>query len=82
MKEENAKIVKKKNKRGIDVVDGEKGCGKLEGNVKLENGKGLSNGGVKKFRAMVVAPTNATTYSKKSDFKETFSCRSLPLGRN
>ncbi|XVF35539.1 hypothetical protein REPUB_Repub18cG0154500 [Reevesia pubescens] len=90
MEEEKAKTVKEKKKRGIDVVDGEKGCGKLEGNRKLENGKGSSNGGVKKFRALDVAPANATkevyasifTSSKKSDFKETYSCRSLPLGRN
>lgn len=90
MEEEKAKTVREKKKRGIDVVDGEKSCGKLEGIGKLENGKGLSNGGVKKFRAADAAPANATkevyasifTSSKKSDFKETFSCRSLPLGRN
>ncbi|MCL7032056.1 hypothetical protein MKW94_011811 [Papaver nudicaule] len=43
----------------------------------------------KKFKATDVAPPNATgvyasifTSSRKSDFKETYSCRSLPLGRN
>ncbi|MBA0728527.1 hypothetical protein Golax_001419 [Gossypium laxum] len=90
MEEEKSKLVKEKKKRGIDVVDGKKDCGKLEGNEKLENGKKLNNGGVKKFRATDVAPANATkevyaslfTSSKKSDFKETFTCRSLPLGRN
>ncbi|XP_022756336.1 protein RTF2 homolog [Durio zibethinus] len=91
MEEEKAKTVKEKKKRGIDVlVEGDKGCCKLEGNRKLENGKGFINGGMKKFRASDVAPANATkevyasifTSSKKSDFKETFTCRSLPLGRN
>ncbi|KAE8710475.1 hypothetical protein F3Y22_tig00110321pilonHSYRG00237 [Hibiscus syriacus] len=90
MEEEKAKTtMEKKKKRGIDVVDG-KDCGKLEGNGKLDNGKKLSNGGVKKFRALDVAPANATkevyasifTSSKKTDFKETYMCRSLPLGRN
>ncbi|PPD75562.1 hypothetical protein GOBAR_DD27512 [Gossypium barbadense] len=60
MEEEKSKIVKEKKKRGIDVVDGKKDCGKLEGNEKLENGKKLNNGGVKKFRATDVAPANAT----------------------
>ncbi|KAK8515403.1 hypothetical protein V6N13_139622 [Hibiscus sabdariffa] len=90
MEEEKVKAGKEKKKRGIDVVDGKKDCGKLEGNEKLENGKKSSNSGVKKFRAVDVAPANATkevyasifTSSKKSDFKETYSCRSLPLGRN
>ncbi|XP_059637783.1 uncharacterized protein LOC132279761 [Cornus florida] len=51
---------------------------------------GLSNGSGKRFKAGDVAPANATkevyasifTSSRKSDFKETYSCRSLPLGRN
>ncbi|MBA0728528.1 hypothetical protein Golax_001419, partial [Gossypium laxum] len=60
MEEEKSKLVKEKKKRGIDVVDGKKDCGKLEGNEKLENGKKLNNGGVKKFRATDVAPANAT----------------------
>ncbi|KAK8520320.1 hypothetical protein V6N13_031222 [Hibiscus sabdariffa] len=85
MEEEKAKSMKEKKKRGIDIVDGKKDCGNLEG-----NGKKSSNGGAKKFRAMDMAPANATkevyasifTSSKKSDFKETYMCRSLPLGRN
>ncbi|XP_012483166.1 uncharacterized protein LOC105797791, partial [Gossypium raimondii] len=89
MEEEKSKTVKEK-KRGTDVVDGKKDCGKLEGNEKLENGKKSNNGGVKKFRAVDVALANATkevyasifTSSKKSDLKETFTCRSLPLGLN
>lgn len=53
--------------------------------------KSASNGNAaKRFKATDIAPANATkevyasifTSSKKSDFKETFSCRSLPLGRN
>ncbi|KAH1131680.1 hypothetical protein J1N35_003058 [Gossypium stocksii] len=38
--------------------------------------KGLNNGGMKKFRAADMVPANATK-EKKSDFKETFTCRSL-----
>ncbi|XP_049359705.1 uncharacterized protein LOC125824377 [Solanum verrucosum] len=49
-----------------------------------------SNGSGKRFKAVDVAPAHATkevyasifTSSRKSDFKETYSCRSLPLGRN
>ncbi|XVF48436.1 hypothetical protein PTKIN_Ptkin03bG0189900 [Pterospermum kingtungense] len=90
MEEDKAKMGKEKKKRGIDVVDGEKARGKLEESGKLMNGKESSNGGAKKFRAVDAAPANATkevyasifTSSKKSDFKETFTCRSLPLGRN
>ncbi|XP_052190845.1 uncharacterized protein LOC127800333 [Diospyros lotus] len=51
---------------------------------------GSSNGVAKRFKAADMAPANSTkevyasifTSSKKSDFKETYSCRSLPLGRN
>lgn len=58
------------------------------------NGKGVSNGSsngsAKRYKAADNAPVNATkevyaslfTSSKKSNFKETYSCRSLPLGRN
>ncbi|KAG5564062.1 hypothetical protein RHGRI_000284 [Rhododendron griersonianum] len=75
-----------------------KGLAKVEGNGKVGNGgelrKGVSNGSsnglVKRFKAGDNAPVNATkevyasifTSSKKSNFKETYSCRSLPLGRN
>lgn len=52
--------------------------------------KPASNSAVKRFKAADMTPANATkevyasifTSSKKSDIKETFSCRSLPLGRN
>ncbi|XP_078433545.1 RTF2 RING-finger protein [Wolffia australiana] len=53
-----------------------------------ENGK--HEGTQKKFKAIDIAPAHATkevyasifTSSRKSEFKETYSCRSLPLGRN
>ncbi|PON92303.1 Zinc finger, RING/FYVE/PHD-type domain containing protein [Trema orientale] len=53
--------------------------------------KSLSNNAAaKRFKATDIAPPNANkevyasifTSSRKSDFKETYSCRSLPLGRN
>ncbi|XP_010443515.1 PREDICTED: protein RTF2 homolog [Camelina sativa] len=56
-----------------------------DGNV---NGNGVT---VKKFKAADKVPVNATkevyaslftSSKKKSDFRETYSCRSLPLGRN
>ncbi|KZV40708.1 hypothetical protein F511_32546 [Dorcoceras hygrometricum] len=57
---------------------------------RLELVKGDVNGPGKKFKAAEAMPANATkavyesifTSSKKSNFKETYSCRSLPLGRN
>ncbi|CAI9098862.1 OLC1v1035588C1 [Oldenlandia corymbosa var. corymbosa] len=78
-------------KHGIDTkVDG-KAVLKVEGNGKaMVNGKMEMKKPAKKFKAVDVAPANATkevyasifTSSKKSNFKETYSCRSLPLGRN
>ncbi|KAF7152736.1 hypothetical protein RHSIM_Rhsim01G0035700 [Rhododendron simsii] len=75
-----------------------KGLTKVEGNGKVGNGgelrkdvsNGSSNGLAKRFKAGDNAPVNATKEvyasifisSKKSNFKETYSCRSLPLGRN
>lgn len=88
--EEKAKVIengKKSKKNGKEVV-------KVTGtkHVLEENGvaKGNGNGMSKKFKAANAAPANATskvyasifTSSKKSDFKETYACRSLPLGRN
>ncbi|KAG9159493.1 hypothetical protein Leryth_011032 [Lithospermum erythrorhizon] len=61
--------------------------GKIE--VKnVSNGSGTGRG--KRFKAVDAAPAHANkdvyasifTSSSKSDFKETYSCRSLPLGRN
>ncbi|KAI4335569.1 hypothetical protein L6164_014205 [Bauhinia variegata] len=81
-------------KHGIDVKAVEKASAKVEGNGKVKNGnvglKGAADGAAKRFKATDIAPPNATkevyasifTSSKKSDFKETFTCRSLPLGRN
>ncbi|XP_010275754.1 PREDICTED: protein RTF2 homolog [Nelumbo nucifera] len=81
-------------KHAIDDRNVEKASVKLEGNGKIVNAgvtaKGATNGSVKKFKATDIAPPNATkevyasifTSSRKSDFKETYTCRSLPLGRN
>lgn len=78
-------------KRGIDTKVPDKASAKVEGNSKLvSTGKVETNGTAKRFKAVDAAPANATkevyasifTSSRKSDFKETFTCRSLPLGRN
>ncbi|KAF3452973.1 hypothetical protein FNV43_RR03406 [Rhamnella rubrinervis] len=80
-------------KHGLDIKAEEKVlANKVEGSAKLGNGgvKAAGNGSVKRFKAAAVAPPNANkevyasifTSSRKSDFKETYSCRSLPLGRN
>ncbi|KVH90704.1 protein RTF2 homolog [Cynara cardunculus var. scolymus] len=74
------------SKHGIDLKAAEKVSGKIETNGKVVNGK--SEG--KRFKAGDRAPQHANkevyasifTSSRKSDFKETYSCRSLPLGRN
>ncbi|KAL5066217.1 hypothetical protein RYX36_027954 [Vicia faba] len=76
-------------KHGMDV---EKASAKVDRNGKVANGNKNVNGGAaaaKRFKATDIAPANATevyasifTSSRKSDFKETYSCRSLPLGRN
>ncbi|KAI3706504.1 hypothetical protein L6452_24297 [Arctium lappa] len=73
-------------KHGIDLKAGEKVSGKIETNGKVVNGKNEA----KRFKAGDRAPQHANkevyasifTSSRKSDFKETYSCRSLPLGRN
>lgn len=70
----------------VDLKAAEKVSGKIETNGKVVNGK---NEG-KRFKAGDRAPQHANkevyasifTSSRKSDFKETYSCRSLPLGRN
>ncbi|KAJ4845609.1 hypothetical protein Tsubulata_005743 [Turnera subulata] len=79
----------KKHGIGGDGKDVEKAVAKVDRNGKVENVKGGSNG-VKRFKAADLAPAHANkevyasifTSSRKSDFKETFTCRSLPLGRN
>ncbi|XP_071699855.1 uncharacterized protein [Rutidosis leptorrhynchoides] len=75
------------SKRGMELKGPEKVSGKIE-----TNGKGKDNGKSegKRFKAGDIAPANANKEvyasifisSRKSDFKETYSCRSLPLGRN
>ncbi|GMH04466.1 hypothetical protein Nepgr_006305 [Nepenthes gracilis] len=81
-------------KHGIDVKETEKLSGKIEVNSKVANGgdvaKGASEAPAKRFKAIDIAPAHANkevyasifTSSRKSKFKETFTCRSLPLGRN
>ncbi|KAK4415057.1 Replication termination factor 2 [Sesamum alatum] len=95
VKEEKVKVKdngKKSKKLRNGDVNGEE-VGRLTGTkhgIEGNGTKGNANGSTKKFKAGVVAPANATkevyasifTSSKKSDFKETFTCRSLPLGRN
>ncbi|XP_022870177.1 protein RTF2 homolog [Olea europaea var. sylvestris] len=88
--EEEAKL-KDNNKKVKKVKNGE--IGRLVGTKHGIDGNGNNhnnNDSVKRFKAADMAPANATkevyasifTSSKKSDFKETYSCRSLPLGRN
>nr|CAD1827809.1 unnamed protein product [Ananas comosus var. bracteatus] len=87
MEEERGRVKERKEKKAGACLSGTKHAADEKG-VVLDNGKKDSNG--KRFRALDIAPANATkevyasifTSSKKSDFKETFSCRSLPLGRN
>lgn len=79
-------------KRGaVENKSGEKALAKVDVNGKVGNVNGASgNPAVKRFKAADMAPPNANkqvyasifTSSKKSDFKETYTCRSLPLGRN
>ncbi|CBI36519.3 unnamed protein product, partial [Vitis vinifera] len=92
MEEERAKLREKKAKK---VKNGEavgRVDAKMEKNGKAVNGGVVVKGeisGVKRLKAAQVPP-NATkevyasifTSSRKSEFKETYMCRSLPLGRN
>ncbi|GAV90857.1 Rtf2 domain-containing protein [Cephalotus follicularis] len=91
--EENVglEVVSRGIKRVSEVKSVERVPGMVELNGKVKNGKSGSDGGaVKKFKAVDLAPVNANkavyasifTSSRKKDFKETYSCRSLPLGRN
>ncbi|KAI3444000.1 hypothetical protein Pfo_000665 [Paulownia fortunei] len=95
MVEEKVKVKdtgKKSKKLRNGDVNGQE-VGRLTGTKHGIEGTGMkcnAKGSIKKFKAADIAPANATkavyasifTSSKKSDFKETFSCRSLPLGRN
>lgn len=66
-------------RKGEEIRDSEEG-----------NGEDKAKAALKKFKAIDHAPAHASkevyasifTSSKKSDFKETYSCRALPLGRN
>ncbi|XP_075509883.1 uncharacterized protein LOC142546193 [Primulina tabacum] len=90
--EEKAKKDNGKKSKKMSNVNEEKPGKSTENGKKhrIELVKGDGNGLSKKFKATDIIPTNATksvyesifTSSKKSDFKETYSCRSLPLGRN
>lgn len=78
MEEERGKVKERKGKKHLS----DEKVGVLE--------DGRKEGGGKRFRAADMAPANATkevyasifTSSKKAEIKETFMCRSLPLGRN
>ncbi|KAL0735048.1 hypothetical protein Bca4012_011258 [Brassica carinata] len=94
MEEEKAKVREKKggskkSKNGVAVVaDASVKVAKRQ----MDDGNVNINGvAVKKFKAGDAVPVNATkevyaslftSSKKKSDFRETYSCRSLPLGRN
>ncbi|KAL3623944.1 hypothetical protein CASFOL_032760 [Castilleja foliolosa] len=92
MKEEKIKDNGKKTKKKAKNGNVKEEAARLTGTKHGADGKDVrtNNGNGKKFKAADVAPANATsavyasifTSSSKSDFKETYSCRSLPLGRN
>ncbi|KAG7942595.1 hypothetical protein I3843_16G111600 [Carya illinoinensis] len=76
-------------KHGIDTKAMEKLVSDKAEQNGANGGVGM-NGAVKRYKATNMAPANTTkevyasifTSSKKSTFKETYTCRSLPLGRN
>uniref|UniRef100_A0A0D9WMM5 Uncharacterized protein n=1 Tax=Leersia perrieri TaxID=77586 RepID=A0A0D9WMM5_9ORYZ len=91
MEEERGKVKEKKEKKVGNGLSGSKhAAAAVAGVGKLENGKKGEAPSAKRFKASDHAPAYANkevyasifTSSKKSDFKETYSCRSLPLGRN
>ncbi|WOL08647.1 hypothetical protein Cni_G17400 [Canna indica] len=87
MEEGRGKPKERKEKKIGGCLSGSKHAGDGDSGI-LENGR--KDRGAKRFKAVDMLPANATkevyasifTSSKKSDFKETYSCRSLPLGRN
>lgn len=87
MEEERGRLKEKKEKKVGYSLSGTK-HGIDEKARRLENGVKDMSG--KRFKAVDIAPVNATkevyasifTSSKKTELKETYSCRSLPLGRN
>ena len=79
-------------KHGIDAIPVERVDGKMEKDGKAMNGRAVVKGetsGVKRPKP-AQPPPNATkevyasifTSSRKTELKETYMCRSLPLGRN
>ncbi|KAG2609911.1 replication termination factor 2-like [Panicum virgatum] len=93
MEEERGKVKEKKDKKVGNGLSGSKHAATamaVAGVEKLENGKKGEAATAKRFKAADHAPAHANkevyasifTSSRKSDFQETYSCRSLPLGRN
>lgn len=91
MEEERGKAKERKDKK---VLSGNKHAATVVAPVVAaagaDNGKKGEAASAKRFKAADHAPAHANkevyasifTSSRKSDFKETYSCRSLPLGRN
>lgn len=90
MEEERGKMKEKKGKKAGVGLDSTRVSGKKHSADEVGKGLGKAEVNVKRFKAVDMAPPGATkevyasifTSSRKSDFKETYSCRSLPLGRN
>ncbi|KAI4380590.1 hypothetical protein MLD38_006764 [Melastoma candidum] len=95
LEEERAKAKENKLKKAKNTKNGEepvglstgKRVGSDGGDANVENGAG----GGKRFKAADAMPKNATkevyasiftSSKKKTGLRETFTCRSLPLGRN
>ncbi|KAF8102544.1 hypothetical protein N665_0198s0244 [Sinapis alba] len=93
MEEEKAKlrekkVASKKSKNGVAVAVADASVKVAKRQMDDGNVNGVT---LKKFKAGDAVPVNATkevyaslftSSKKKSDFRETYSCRSLPLGRN
>ncbi|XP_057767850.1 uncharacterized protein LOC130988108 [Salvia miltiorrhiza] len=86
------KKVKENSKKSKKLKNGEE-VGRLTGTkhgIEANGSQNKAKAANKKFKVADLAPAHATkeiytslfTSSKKQDFKETYSCRSLPLGRN
>jgi hypothetical protein len=92
MEEERGKLKDKKDKKLANGLSGSKHAAPaaIADTEKFENGKKGEAAPAKRYKAADHAPAYANkkvyasifTSSNKSDFKETYSCRSLPLGRN
>ncbi|KAF7107224.1 hypothetical protein CFC21_107883 [Triticum aestivum] len=92
MEEERGKLKEKKDKKLANGLSGSKhaAAAAVADAEKLESGKKGEAAPAKRFKAADHAPAHANkkvyasifTSSNKSDFRETYSCRSLPLGRN